>query len=237
MKRLLTLLLAVLCLSTVACNTAEEPLDVMPTEEPLIDSPTERPFDAPPTEEPLPAPEKPILYFYPEEDTIVSAKLELNGQLTCTYPEHGTDGWENYLAKPDGTLISQDGGEYYALYWEGEIDAPMDFTKGFCVEGSRTADFLAEILPCLGLNAREANEFIIYWLPQMQGSAYNLISFQTDAYTDNAKLILSPEPDTLIRVFMAWKPLEKPIGIEPQTIVTPERIGFTVVEWGGCKVG
>ena len=207
-KRILPLLLVALCLSFVACSACDSP-----------------------------APEKPILYFYPEEDTIVSAKLELNGQLTCTYPEHGTDGWENYLVKPDGTLISQDGGEYYALYWEGEIDAPMDFTKGFCVEGSRTADFLAEILPCLGLNAREANEFIIYWLPQMQGSAYNLISFQTDAYTDNAKLILSSEPDTLIRVFMAWKAVDQPIEIEPQTIVTPERIGFTVVEWGGCKVG
>jgi hypothetical protein len=36
---------------------------------------------------------------------------------------------------------------------------------------------------------------------------------------------------------MAWKAVDTPIEIEPQTIVTPERIGFTVVEWGGCKVG
>jgi len=207
-KRILSLFIAVLCLSSVACYTCEAP-----------------------------APEKPILYFYPEEDTIINAKLKLNGQFTCTYPEHGADGWQNYLAKPDGTLISQDGRAYYALYWEGEINASLDFTKGFCVEGSRTADFLASVLPRLGLNEREANEFVIYWLPQMQGNAYNLISFQAEAYTDNAKLILSPEPDTLIRVFMAWKAVDTPIEIEPQTIVTPERIGFTVVEWGGCKVG
>ena len=207
-KRILTLFVAVLCLSSVACYTCGAP-----------------------------APEKPILYFYPEEETIINAKVELNGHFTCTYPEHGADGWQNYLAKPDGTLISQDGRAYYALYWEGEINASLDFKKGFCVEGSRTADFLVSVLPRLGLNEREANEFVIYWLPQMQGNAYNLISFQTEAYTDNAKLILSPEPDTLIRVFMAWKAVDTPIEIEPQTIVTPERNGFTVVEWGGCKVG
>ena len=39
----------------------------------------------------------------------------------------------------------------------------------------------------LGLNREEANEFIIYWLPQMQDNAYNLISFQQDVYTDSAK--------------------------------------------------
>lgn len=206
-KRILTLFVAVLCLSSVACYTCGAP-----------------------------APEKPILYFYPEEDTIINAKVELNGHFTCTYPEHGADGWQNYLAKPDGTLFSQDGRAYYALYWEGEINASLDFTQGFCVEGSRTADFLASVLPRLGLNEHVANEFVIYWLPQMQGNAYNLISFQTEAYTDNAKLILSPEPDTLIRVFMAWKAVDTPIEIEPQTIVTPERNGFTVVEWGGCKV-
>ena len=180
---------------------------------------------------------KPILYFYPEEETVVSAKLELDGRLTCTYPEHGKDGWQNFVAKPDGTLIGPDGKEYYALYWEGEIDTIYDFSKGFCVEGSRTAEFLADILPKLGLSVREANEFIIYWLPQMQNNAYNLISFQEEAYTDSAKLMLSPEPDTLIRVFMAWKGLKTPIEIEPQTIITPERVGFTVVEWGGSNCG
>ena len=115
-KRILTLFVAVLCLSSVACYTCGAP-----------------------------APEKPILYFYPEEDTIINAKVELNGHFTCTYPEHGADGWQNYLAKPDGTLFSQDGRAYYALYWEGEINASLDFTQGFCVEGSRTADFLAEV--------------------------------------------------------------------------------------------
>ena len=85
--------------------------------------------------------------------------------------------------------------------------------------------------------AEEANEFIVYWLPLMEKNAYNLISFQSNIYTDNAKLEIYPEPDTLIRVFMAWKSLDEPVQIEPQRLDSPVRTGFTVVEWGGGLVG
>ena len=71
----------------------------------------------------------------------------------------------------------------------------------------------------------------------LEKNAYNLISFQTDTYTDIAKLKIYPKPDTLIRVFMAWKCLEKPIQIEPQQFGVPTRKGFTVVEWGGSFAG
>ena len=180
--------------------------------------------------------DKPIIYLYPEKDTVCSVKLDVSGGITCSYPEYKENGWENFTAKHDGTLIFPDGKEYYALYWEGKGVTGLDMTAGFCVKGSDTASFLSDILPKLGLNAKEANEFVIYWLPRMQDNAYNLISFQTKAYTDNAKLTITPEPDTMIRVFMAYKPLQNPIEIQPQTIETPQRNGFTVVEWGGSEI-
>ncbi|MBP5238894.1 MAG: hypothetical protein ILO64_07915 [Clostridia bacterium] len=185
-----------------------------------------------------PVMDKPIIYLYPAEETVCSVKLMLNGKLTCTYPEYGENGWENFVAKPDGTLVFPDGSEYYALYWEGVSDgAGFDFTRGACVAGKDTAAFLAETLPKLGLSAREANEFIIYWLPLMQDNEYNLISFQTSAYTENAALCVTPEPDVCIRVFMAFMPLDEPVDILPQEFSVPERHGFTVVEWGGSEVG
>ncbi|MBR3753397.1 MAG: hypothetical protein IKK50_09750 [Ruminiclostridium sp.] len=70
----------------------------------------------------------------------------------------------------------------------------------------------------------------------MEENAYNLISFQSEAYTDTAVLTIEPQPDTLLRVFMAWQPLEAPVDIEPQTLTAPARTGFTVVEWGGTQV-
>ena len=39
-----------------------------------------------------------------------------------------------------------------------------------------------------------------------------------------------------MRVFLAWKALEEPVDIEPQTLTAPDRQGFTLVEWGGCQV-
>ena len=178
---------------------------------------------------------KPIIYFYPEEEINCSVKIDLNGAFTCTYPEY-KNGWENFTVKPDGTLVFPDGSEYYALYWEAMKNNEYDFSKGFCVKGSETAEFLSGVLPRLGLSAREANEFMIYWLPRMQDNPYNLISFQSEAYTESAKLMIDPAPDTLIRVFMAYKPLEKAVDIEAQEITTPARNGFTVVEWGGSEV-
>ena len=146
---------------------------------------------------------KPVIYLYPEKETDVSVELTLDGRLTCTYPKY-SEGWV-VTAAPDGTLTDKNGQTYNYLYWEGETYAKYDMSKGFCVKGKDTAAFLEGALEQLGLTRREANEFIVYWLPQMEQNPYNIISFQTDAYTNAAELKVSPEPDTLIRVFMSWK--------------------------------
>ena len=99
-----------------------------------------------------------------------------------------------------------------------------------------TSAFLEEALATLGLTDQEANEFLIYWLPKMEGNPYNLIAFQDEVYTENAALSISPAPDTLLRVFMAWKPLDRAVELPPQTLAAPARTGFTVVEWGGAEV-
>ena len=176
---------------------------------------------------------KPVIYLYPEEEQEVSVKLLFDGDLTCTYPEYG-EGW-TVTAEPNGTLLDANGLEYNYLYWEANVDIEWDFTEGFCVAGKDTAIFLEEALEQLGLTRREANEFIVYWLPQMQENEYNLITFQNEAYTDAVQLVISPEPDTVIRVMMVWKPLEESIEIAPQELTAPSREGFTVVEWGSCK--
>ena len=178
--------------------------------------------------------EKPVIYLYPEDVTDVTVKLDFNGTLTSTYPTYA-DGWQ-VTAAPDGTLTDDSGREYYCLYWEGDSNVEYDLTHGSVVRGEDTAAFLEDALAKLGLNEREANEFIIYWLPQMETNEYNLISFQTNVYTDNAVLNITTAPDTVIRVFMAWQALSEPIEIEAQEFTALEREGFTVVEWGGTEI-
>ena len=207
MKKVWTLLLSVLVLLTLcACGPREE----------------------------MVAEEKPVIYLYPETETRVTVKLDLSGELTCAYPAY--DGGWTVTAAPDGTLTDEHGQTYNYLYWEGEVANGFDFSKGFCVAGSDTAAFLEDALDRLGLTRREANEFLVYWLPRMQDNPYNLIAFQQEAYTESAKLTVSPQPDSVLRVFMAWKPLARPVDVPAQTLPGFERRGFTLVEWGGAEV-
>ncbi len=177
---------------------------------------------------------KPVIYLYPEEETAVTVRLKLQGDLTCAYPAY-REGWR-VTAQPDGTLRDAAGQLYNYLYWEGTLATEYDWSKGFCVRGADTAAFLEDALARLGLNRREANEFIVYWLPQMEQNPYNIIAFQTERYTDAAALEISPAPDTLIRVFMSWKAAKESIALPPQALNAPTRSGFTAIEWGGAEV-
>ena len=177
---------------------------------------------------------KPVIYLYPEQETEVSVKLQLDGTLTCTYPAYNS-GW-TVTAAPDGTLTDAKGQTYNYLYWEGETNAQWDLSEGFCIKGEDTAAFLEEALAKLGLNRKEANEFIVYWLPLMEQNPYNIISFQTDRYTNAAPLEVSPAPDTLIRVFMAWSASDSFVELPEQELTAPNRTGFTLVEWGGTEI-
>lgn len=183
------------------------------------------------------APKKPVIYLYPEQETDVHVELELTeSELHTTYPKYD-NGW-NVTAYPDGTLLNKaDGSCHRYLFWDSvNCRTRFDFSKGFCVAGSDTERFLKEKLTYMGLIEQEMNEFIVYWLPLMEHHAYNLISFQGDAYTNSAKLTITPTPDSECRIFMAYVPLENAVDIEPQQLETFERKGFTVVEWGGVEI-
>lgn len=179
---------------------------------------------------------KPVIYLYPETKTEVNVKLELDGKLTVVYPNYdAAKGW-TVTADPDGTLTDKKGRKYSYLYWEGDIEIKPDLSRGFCVKGEDTAEFLETALAQLGLNDKEAEDFITYWLPKMMGNKYNVITFQTKEYEDIASLTVTPKPDTVIRVNMLWYPYDRQVSIRPQDLTSfnpSVRKGFTVVEWGG----
>ena len=179
---------------------------------------------------------KPVVYLYPEQETDVSVKLDVDGELTVAYPAYG-DGWE-VRAQPGGRLTNKaDGREYSYLFWEGvPRDAHWDLSQGWCVPGRETAAFLQGKLAELGLTPPEYNEFIVYWLPQMQDNAYNVITFQWEEYARHAPLRIEPAPDAMLRVFMVFKPSATPVEVTPPAERPPfVRRGFTVIEWGGTK--
>ena len=178
---------------------------------------------------------KPVIYLYPEETTDIDVNLDLDGYVTSSYPSYN-DGW-SVTAEPDGTLTDKSGRMYNYLFWEGDLSNPdFDYSNYFCVPGDETAKFLEEYLFCAGLTDQEADDFISYWLPKMQNNKFNMIFFQTDAYEDEAKLNISPEPDTVIRVYMVYYGTEEYVLTNATMPETPIREGFTVVEWGGTEL-
>ena len=177
---------------------------------------------------------KPVIYLYPETETEVSVSLDLDGALLISEPLY-RDGW-TVTASPDGTLTDKDGRQYGYLFWEAKLNADYDMSKGFCVKGGDTEAFLSDALKKLGLNEREAKDFMEFWLPIMEKNPYNVIAFQTDAYTDAAGLNVSPQPDSVIRVFMTYYASDSAVAIPAQELTAPDRSGFTVVEWGGSMV-
>ncbi|MDA3864241.1 MAG: hypothetical protein PF689_10290 [Deltaproteobacteria bacterium] len=182
--------------------------------------------------------DKPVIYLYPQKTTRIRVEFSdlENLELLHSYPEYSSDGW-CVTAHPDGTLYACASGlEYYALYWEGISSHKFNPATGFVIRGSNTVSFLEEKLSQLGLNRREANEFIMYWLPLLEINPWNFIHFSQQEYVQSVPMKVTPQPDSSIRFLMLYYPLEKPFPVKPQTIITPKRRGFTLVEWGGSRL-
>ncbi len=177
---------------------------------------------------------KPMIYIYPEEDINVEVKLGNSDLITTSYPKYEKV-W-NVFAKTNGDL-EYNGRTYYGLYWEGANHTAKVEKDGFVIKGEDTSKFLEEKLEILGLNEKEANEFIIYWLPKMEHNNYNYIRFETREEIDNyMPLEVTPVPDTTIRVYMNFKALDEEIEVEEQKLEKVTRSGYSVIEWGGSII-
>ena len=179
-----------------------------------------------------PTEDKPVIYLYNYDGDV---NVTVKADFTCTYPKYEQNGW-SVKATPNGTLYDKDGKAYRYLFWEGNSDYAWNMDKGFCVKGVDTAYFLEEKLEQIGLNADEINEFIIYWLPQMEQNPYNVITFQTIDYDKVHPLVVTPKPESLLRVFMTWYSSNNYVDLEEQVLSSFDRKGRTVIEWGGSRV-
>lgn len=207
---------------------------------------------------------KPVLYLYPPQPTQVNVKFAAPMNLDITIPQY-SEGWK-VLANPNGTLIDlqsqltdckkinyeRKGSEYAKqacsdhtypyLYWAGQslIGHYPSIDEGWVVERNELSNFLNFKLGEIGLNEKEKNDMLEYWLPEIlnKNTPYYKISFlQTQQMNNLAPLSIMPKPDVLFRIFLDYVPLNSWPNqtIQPQILNKITRKGFTVVEWGGLK--
>lgn len=183
---------------------------------------------------------KPVIYLYPEKTQKINVKVEPAGGVTESIPPYDKKkGW-TVSATPESELTDLLGAKaaaYPYLFWESKDNGTeIDMSEGFVVESKKLQSFFEEKLALLGLNKKEIADFTEYWVPVLQGKKYVFITFYSQKRIDEeAPLTVSPEPDTVIRVYFDHKKLDKKINVKPQVLTSPERKGFTVVEWGGKR--
>lgn len=206
---------------------------------------------------------KPIIYIYNNNTNNKNLKLSLTLDniadknslvlypLADKYTNIDNDSinlvW-NITTNEDNTITASDNKEYSYIFWEAERGRIVDWnnTKGFCIKGEDTLEFLQSTLSEIGLTPKEYNEMIVYWLPLMKDNKYNLITFagldKNDIYYNTTKIELSNENKELdfneLRVFMITQPSDNYVDLEPQEFKTFNRNDntITIVEWGGTQI-
>lgn len=175
---------------------------------------------------------KPILYLYPEKETTVTVTFDKPNNLTTTYPKY-KDSWV-VTAHPNGDLYDKNNKYYYGLYWEENLNHRVNFNEGFYVESDDAIEFLESKLSYIGLNDKERNEFIMYWLPILERNGKNLVYFELTKERDSySKLNITPKVDSILRLAIHVKKVNNKVNIKEQKLTTFNRVGFTAVEWGG----
>ena len=177
---------------------------------------------------------EPILYLYPKQERKIFIRIAQEVNLLKTWPLYH-DGWQ-VIATPQGNIRSLISNQNFPfIYWEGSSFFIPDFERGFLVNKEDIIHFLEEKLSVLGLLKKEKEDFLSFWVPHLSKFPYVHIHFIDPRWINEiAPLDIQPQPETIIRVWLDFRPLEQPVEILPQKILPASpRKGFTVVEWGG----
>ncbi|KKP93147.1 MAG: hypothetical protein UR99_C0058G0001 [Candidatus Moranbacteria bacterium GW2011_GWD2_36_12] len=179
---------------------------------------------------------KPVIYLYPKEKQNISVKVYPAGGMSVSDPAYN-EGWNVVADSQRNILNLSDNKTYPYLFWEGSGKAIYHMPKmGFVIKKENIDNFFNDKLSQMGLITKEINDFKEFWLPRMlsENKPYYFVTFVDRATIDKlAPLEITPQPDTTIRVLMDYKSLDVPISARGFEIKTPQRNGFTAVEWGG----
>lgn len=179
---------------------------------------------------------KPVIYLYPEKPIKVNVSIKTSGKIIASNPKYPVTGWQGIEAFPNGSFFYE-GKRYKELFYESEVGNFSPPQNGLIISYSQIDQQLENILYRLGLNSSESGEFLDFWVPKLKALNSNYILFSlinTSKKEQIDKVVITPEPKTRIEFIVYFKPLSYPIAVRPLKLPPrPQRIGFTMVEWGG----
>ena len=189
--------------------------------------------------------EKPVIYLYNDTPTKTDLTLAPNGDLSFTYPQYDRN-WQ-VETQENGDIKNLKTGKIHPyLFWEAN-QTKLDFKKkantieGYVIRTDTSVQFLEHQLTNLGLNTKEATDFITYWAPRLMQKPFATIQFTVGKDYDKVfGGIQSSTPlDYRLRIGMLYEitDVEPSVKIKaPQQTFAEQRHGFTLIEWGGIEL-
>ena len=179
---------------------------------------------------------KPMIYLYPDTSRRLEVELDSSIPLRSVYPELHDRKW-HVAASPDGTLRDlATGKHYYGLFWESEGWPVPGSDTGLVVRGGDFAETLDSLLERKGLNFREREEFVTFWISRLAGHPWVSIQFHDQAFASSHPVRIAPTPDVFLRTFAVFQGRSQPRPMVPPRITPVQRHGFVAVEWGGKEL-
>ena len=148
--------------------------------------------------------------------------------MTESIPEYGS-GWDVFV-ETTGRIDRK----YEYLFYEASIHDLPSFNTGWCFYNEDLPVELRTILLEIGLNDKEADDFLEYWLEYLAEyeyySVYPVFNRSLDQYVE---LHVTPEPDAQLRFWLFFEGSTDFRALPDQAVPAFQRGSTTVVEWGG----
>ncbi|HCL55432.1 MAG TPA: hypothetical protein DHW82_00250 [Spirochaetia bacterium] len=175
-------------------------------------------------------PLKPNIYLYPEKEDRFFITLTMDGKITKSIPDY-QNGW-NVKVAPSGLIDNR----YPFLFYEAEYFYHFTLDSGWVMTKESFHSEMSQILDQIWLNQTEKADFMEYWTQKLSWEKpYYLVYWIKPQELDQAaKLTISKNPDSILRILFYFVPSSQKEDITPPEIKPFKRKGFTVVEWGGA---
>ena len=199
---------------------------------------------------------KPVILLYDEnekkENENVEIKLTLNEAMNigATYPQPTSCDEKNPTKKEyewkgsysskgnnDACEMKINNKKYEYVFWEGPCMKGDEF-KGevIGIKADKFEEELDLLLERLGLNERERNDFIVYWITKLSGRKGHKVTICDEKYDNEiARLEVSGFTEQL-RVMLKFEEIEDDEVMKMKGVETVEKKvrprGKYVVEWG-----
>ena len=163
--------------------------------------------------------DKPVILLYDDEkknNEEVSIKLTLNDamELGATYPnpilsigkQYEWKGTYSSNGHEDSCKITINNKKYDYIFWEGPCVKPHQFNGEIIgIQSDNFEEELDILLEKLGLNERERNDFIVYWLTKLTGRKGHKVTICDEKYDNEVAKLSVSNYSQILRVMLKFE--------------------------------